>query len=46
VLTGRREKAMATLTRIAKENGKAMPQGALIDYKQVRLKISFSFSNV
>ncbi|XP_072228190.1 synaptic vesicle 2-related protein-like [Leuresthes tenuis] len=34
VLTGRREKAMATLTRIAKENGKAMPQGALIDYKQ------------
>ncbi|KAM9735210.1 synaptic vesicle 2-related protein-like [Menidia menidia] len=34
VLTGRREKAVETLTRIAKENGKAMPQGKLIDYKQ------------
>ncbi|XP_056289283.1 synaptic vesicle 2-related protein isoform X2 [Pseudoliparis swirei] len=34
VLTGKTDKAMATLARIAKENGKAMPQGKLIVYKQ------------
>ncbi|XP_006788935.1 synaptic vesicle 2-related protein-like [Neolamprologus brichardi] len=34
VLSGRREKAMATLTRIAKENGKTLPQGRLIAYNQ------------
>ncbi|XP_070706529.1 synaptic vesicle 2-related protein-like isoform X2 [Pempheris klunzingeri] len=34
VLSGKREKAMATLARIAKDNGKAMPQGKLIAYKQ------------
>uniref|UniRef100_A0A7N6AUH5 Major facilitator superfamily (MFS) profile domain-containing protein n=1 Tax=Anabas testudineus TaxID=64144 RepID=A0A7N6AUH5_ANATE len=34
VLTGKREKAVATLTRIAKENGKAMPPGKMIAYKQ------------
>ncbi|KAF3702052.1 Synaptic vesicle 2-related protein [Channa argus] len=34
VLTGNREKAMETLTRIAKENGKAIPQGRLIAYLQ------------
>ncbi|KAM4527934.1 synaptic vesicle 2-related protein [Odontesthes bonariensis] len=45
VLTGRREKAMATLARIAKENGKAMPPGTLNDYKQTergRIKDLFS----
>uniref|UniRef100_A0A3Q0SD96 SV2 related protein b n=1 Tax=Amphilophus citrinellus TaxID=61819 RepID=A0A3Q0SD96_AMPCI len=30
VLTGRREKARATLKRIAKENGKTLPQGKMI----------------
>uniref|UniRef100_A0AAQ5X4X1 Major facilitator superfamily (MFS) profile domain-containing protein n=1 Tax=Amphiprion ocellaris TaxID=80972 RepID=A0AAQ5X4X1_AMPOC len=30
VLTGRSEKAMETLTRVAKENGKTMPQGRMI----------------
>ncbi|XP_038590431.1 synaptic vesicle 2-related protein-like isoform X1 [Micropterus salmoides] len=34
MLTGRTEKAMALLTRIAKENGKAMPQGKMITYLQ------------
>ncbi|XP_022617817.1 synaptic vesicle 2-related protein-like [Seriola dumerili] len=34
VLMGNREKAMRTLTRIAKDNGKAMPRGVLIAYKQ------------
>ncbi|XP_013859202.1 synaptic vesicle 2-related protein, partial [Austrofundulus limnaeus] len=34
VLSGRREKAMATLTRIAAENGKTMPRGTLTEYKQ------------
>ncbi|XP_054896686.1 synaptic vesicle 2-related protein-like isoform X1 [Poeciliopsis prolifica] len=34
VLSGRREKAIATLTRIARENGKELPQGTLIEYKQ------------
>ncbi|XP_041816100.1 synaptic vesicle 2-related protein [Chelmon rostratus] len=34
VLTGRTEKAVATLTRIAKENGKALPKGKLAAYKQ------------
>ncbi|KAF7667544.1 hypothetical protein LDENG_00057870 [Lucifuga dentata] len=34
VLRGKREKAMATLRRIAKENGKAMPQGRLIANQQ------------
>uniref|UniRef100_A0A8C2ZZ79 SV2 related protein b n=1 Tax=Cyclopterus lumpus TaxID=8103 RepID=A0A8C2ZZ79_CYCLU len=35
VLTGKTDKAMATFARIAKENGKAMPQGKLVIYKQV-----------
>ncbi|XP_030598810.1 synaptic vesicle 2-related protein [Archocentrus centrarchus] len=35
VLTGRREKARATLTRIAKENGKTLPQGKMIAYNQI-----------
>ncbi|MEQ2172027.1 hypothetical protein GOODEAATRI_016731 [Goodea atripinnis] len=30
----RRDKAMATLTRIARDNGKEMPRGTLIEYKQ------------
>ncbi|XP_023125808.2 synaptic vesicle 2-related protein-like isoform X1 [Amphiprion ocellaris] len=34
VLTGRSEKAMETLTRVAKENGKTMPQGRMIAYQQ------------
>ncbi|XP_040914086.1 synaptic vesicle 2-related protein-like [Toxotes jaculatrix] len=34
MLMGKREKAMRTLMRVAKENGKAMPQGKLISYKQ------------
>uniref|UniRef100_A0A8C9YM00 SV2 related protein b n=1 Tax=Sander lucioperca TaxID=283035 RepID=A0A8C9YM00_SANLU len=34
MLVGKTEKAMATLTRIAKENGKAMPQGKLTANKQ------------
>ncbi|XP_034403616.1 synaptic vesicle 2-related protein-like [Cyclopterus lumpus] len=34
VLTGKTDKAMATFARIAKENGKAMPQGKLVIYKQ------------
>uniref|UniRef100_A0A3Q3AF91 Synaptic vesicle 2-related protein-like n=1 Tax=Kryptolebias marmoratus TaxID=37003 RepID=A0A3Q3AF91_KRYMA len=34
VLSGRREKALATLTRVAAENGKTMPQGTLTEYKQ------------
>ncbi|XP_008303324.1 synaptic vesicle 2-related protein-like [Stegastes partitus] len=34
VLTGRREKAMETLARVAKENGKTMPQGRMMAYKQ------------
>ncbi|XP_015240589.1 PREDICTED: synaptic vesicle 2-related protein-like [Cyprinodon variegatus] len=34
VLSGRREKAIATLTRIARENGKEMPRGTLVEYKQ------------
>lgn len=34
VLTGRREKAMLTLSRIAKDNGKSLPQGTLIAFKQ------------
>ena len=38
VLMGKSEKAMATLARIAKDNGKPMPQGKLICYKQVRFK--------
>uniref|UniRef100_A0A3P9L6I7 SV2 related protein b n=1 Tax=Oryzias latipes TaxID=8090 RepID=A0A3P9L6I7_ORYLA len=45
VLAGRREKAMATLVRIAKDNGKAMPQGTLTIYKQTnrgQLKDLFS----
>lgn len=36
---GRTEKAMALLTRIAKENGKAMPQGKMITYLQVKSQI-------
>ncbi|XP_054469051.1 LOW QUALITY PROTEIN: synaptic vesicle 2-related protein-like [Anoplopoma fimbria] len=35
VLAGKTEKAMATLARIAKENGKALPQGKLIAHKQI-----------
>ncbi|XP_031711837.1 synaptic vesicle 2-related protein isoform X1 [Anarrhichthys ocellatus] len=45
VLSGKTEKAMATLARIAKENGKAMPQGKLIANKQNghgRIKALFS----
>ncbi|XP_065821718.1 synaptic vesicle 2-related protein isoform X1 [Labrus bergylta] len=45
VLTGNREAAMATFTRMAKENGKAMPKGKLTDYKQIgrgRIKDLFS----
>ncbi|KAM7369017.1 hypothetical protein PAMP_013316 [Pampus punctatissimus] len=34
VLMGKTEKAMATLTRIAKQNGKTLPPGKLIVYKQ------------
>ncbi|XP_041825115.1 synaptic vesicle 2-related protein-like [Melanotaenia boesemani] len=34
VLTGKRERAMATLLRISKDNGKVMPRGTIIDYKQ------------
>ncbi|XP_024154455.1 synaptic vesicle 2-related protein [Oryzias melastigma] len=45
VLAGSREKAMATLARIAKDNGKPMPQGTLTVYKQTnrgQLKDLFS----
>ncbi|XP_068191197.1 synaptic vesicle 2-related protein-like [Antennarius striatus] len=34
LLTGNTEKAMATLQRIAKENGKTMPQGKVITHEQ------------
>ncbi|XP_069028961.1 synaptic vesicle 2-related protein-like [Embiotoca jacksoni] len=34
VLTGRIEKATATLRRMAKENGKDMPRGKMVAYKQ------------
>ncbi|XP_070787155.1 synaptic vesicle 2-related protein-like, partial [Enoplosus armatus] len=34
LLRGKTEKAMATLARIAKENGKTMPQGKIIAYIQ------------
>ncbi|XP_035523979.1 synaptic vesicle 2-related protein-like [Morone saxatilis] len=34
VLTGKTDKALVTLTRIAKENGKAMPQGKLTIYQK------------
>ncbi|XP_044029764.1 synaptic vesicle 2-related protein [Siniperca chuatsi] len=34
VLAGKPEKAVATLTRIAKENGKAMPEGKIIAHIQ------------
>ncbi|KAM6902105.1 synaptic vesicle 2-related protein [Xenentodon cancila] len=34
VLTGRREKAISTLRRIANDNGKPMPRGTLMDYKR------------
>ncbi|XP_040014005.1 synaptic vesicle 2-related protein-like [Xiphias gladius] len=34
MLKGQREKAMATLTRIAKGNGKTMPKGKMVAYKQ------------
>nr|XP_046231715.1 synaptic vesicle 2-related protein-like [Scatophagus argus] len=34
MLMGNAEKAIATLSRIAKENGKAMPQGKMIVYNQ------------
>lgn len=36
VLTGNQEKALATLKRIATENGAPMPLGKLIAAKQVR----------
>lgn len=39
ILTGHTERAMATLTNIAKDNGKTMPQGRIIASKQVRLQI-------
>lgn len=46
VLTGKREKAMATLSRIAKDNGKALPQGRLVAYKQgARGRIKDLFSS-
>lgn len=35
---GRTKKAMATLSQIAKDNGKNMPQGRVIASKQVRLQ--------
>lgn len=38
-LTGKTEKAMATLIRIAKENGKEMPKGKMAACKKVRLHI-------
>ncbi|KAM4532976.1 synaptic vesicle 2-related protein isoform 2-T2 [Fundulus diaphanus] len=34
VLSGKREKAIATLARVARENGKEMPRGTLVEYKQ------------
>ncbi|XP_019937580.1 synaptic vesicle 2-related protein-like [Paralichthys olivaceus] len=34
VMTGRSEKALVTLTAIAKQNGKAMPRGKMVAYKQ------------
>ncbi|XP_029024039.1 synaptic vesicle 2-related protein [Betta splendens] len=34
MLTGRSDKAIATLERIAKDNGKPMPQGRIIAYRQ------------
>ncbi|XP_042365391.1 synaptic vesicle 2-related protein-like [Plectropomus leopardus] len=34
VLTGKAEKAMATLTRIANDNGKAMPRGKIVACQQ------------
>lgn len=40
VLTGKRAKALETLARIAKENGKAMPRGKMIAYEQVRRCVS------
>ncbi|TNN73753.1 Synaptic vesicle 2-related protein [Liparis tanakae] len=46
VLTGKTDKAMATLARIAKENGKAMPQGKLVVYKQVRFVNAFSYYGI
>ncbi|XP_068430271.1 synaptic vesicle 2-related protein [Clinocottus analis] len=46
VLTGRTEKAMATLARIAKENGKVMLKGKLINNNQtVHGHIKTLFSN-
>lgn len=42
VLSGRREKAIATLARVARENGKEMPRGTLVEYKQVRLNRNVS----
>lgn len=41
VLMGRTERAMRTLTRIAKDNGKTVPQGVLIAYEQVRRKVFY-----
>ncbi|XP_012704812.2 synaptic vesicle 2-related protein [Fundulus heteroclitus] len=34
VLSGKRQKAIATLARVARENGKEMPRGTLVEYKQ------------
>uniref|UniRef100_A0A8C6PKD4 Synaptic vesicle 2-related protein-like n=1 Tax=Nothobranchius furzeri TaxID=105023 RepID=A0A8C6PKD4_NOTFU len=34
VQSGHKEKAIATLARIAEDNGKTLPQGTLVDYKQ------------
>ncbi|XP_074547072.1 synaptic vesicle 2-related protein [Halichoeres trimaculatus] len=45
VLAGKREKALATLTYIAKDNGKALPKGKLTAFKQSnrgRIKELFS----
>uniref|UniRef100_A0A8C5HH33 Synaptic vesicle 2-related protein-like n=1 Tax=Gouania willdenowi TaxID=441366 RepID=A0A8C5HH33_GOUWI len=46
VLSGRREKAIATLTRIAKENNKSLPQGRMVEYEQIeRGKIKDLFNS-
>lgn len=35
VLSGKREKALATLAQIAKDNGTAIPEGTIADHRQV-----------
>uniref|UniRef100_A0A8C9YNA6 SV2 related protein b n=1 Tax=Sander lucioperca TaxID=283035 RepID=A0A8C9YNA6_SANLU len=46
MLVGKTEKAMATLTRIAKENGKAMPQGKLTANKQEMCPIQYKIVEI